>query len=157
MVSITRSWPIALSLLLAACADPQGSQVRQAALDGGDLVLDLDLRFTDTQMQALEHGIPLRLAVHLGGAAPDVAIELRYSPLSRQYELALPNDAGTRVFSSRARLLAALDRVVVNDVGAAQGVVRVELVSSALPAPLRLPALIDRDWRLATPPRTWGG
>lgn len=156
MASITRSWPIALSLLLAACADPQGSRIRAATLDGGDLVLDLDLRFTETQMQALEHGIPLRLAVHLGGAAADVAIDLRYSPLSRQYELALPSDAGARVFSSRARLLAALDRVVVNDVGAARGEARVELVSSALPAPLRLPALIDRDWRLATPAHAWG-
>jgi hypothetical protein len=30
------------------------------------------------------------------------------------------------------------------------------LVSSALPAPLRLPALIDRDWQLATPAQAWG-
>lgn len=157
MVSATRCWPIALSLLLAACNDPQGSRIRSIAHEGDDLVLDLDLRFTETQMQALDHGIPLQLAVHLGAAMPAAVIELRYSPLPRQYELQLPNDGGTRVFASRARLLAALDRIVIADVRDARGTARVELVSSALPAPLRLPALIDRDWQLATPTLAWGG
>lgn len=120
-------------------------------------MLDLDLRFTETQLQALDHGIPLRLAVHLDGAATDAMIELRFSPLPRQYELQLPNDGAVRVFASRARLLAALDRVVISDVVPERGSARVELVSSALPAPLRLPALLGRDWQLATPPRTWGG
>lgn len=152
---ITRCWLVAISLLLAACGDPQGSVIRSAAREGDDLVLDLDLRFTATQMQALDHGIPLRLAVHLGRAAPDAFVELHYSPLPRQYELVLP-DGASRVFASRARLLAALDRIVVADVRAARGAVRVELMSSALPAPLRLPALIDREWQLATPAMSWG-
>lgn len=119
-------------------------------------MFDLDLRFTETQLQALDHGIPLRLAVRLAGGPADAMIELRYSPLPRQYELQLPNADGTRVFASRARLLAALDRIVINDVVATRGSARVELVSSALPAPLRLPALIDRDWQLATPAHPWG-
>jgi hypothetical protein len=156
MVSITRCWLVATSLVLAACSEPQDSTIRSVAREGGNLVLDLDLRFTETQLQALDHGIPLRLAVHLGGAAPDAMVELRYRPLSRQYELQPANADGTRIFASRARLLAALDRIVINDIAATHGVVRVELVSSALPAPLRLPALIDREWQLATPPRTWG-
>lgn len=156
MASITRFWLVAISLMLAACSDPQGSTIRSITREGDDLVLDLDLRFTATQLQALEHGIPLRLAVHLGSAAPNALVELRYRPLSRQYELRLPNEDLARVFASRARLLAALDRIVINDVAATQGSARVELVSSALPAPLRLPALLDRDWQLATPARAWG-
>lgn len=142
--------------MLAACSDPQGSTIRSIAREGDDLVLDLDLRFTETQLQALDHGIPLRLAVHLGTAAPAALIDLRYSPLPRQYELVLANGGGPRVFASRARLLAALDRIVIADVRAARGNARVELVSSALPAPLRLPALIDREWQLATPALAWG-
>lgn len=154
-VSITRYWPLALSLLLAACHDPQGSTIRSAAREGDRLVLDLDLRFTDNQLQALDHGIPLRLAVQIDGAA-DAFVDLRYRPLPRQYELRLPNDAAPRVFASRARLIAALDRIVITGFSATSGSVRVALVSSALPAPLRLPALIDREWQLATPSRDWG-
>jgi len=142
--------------LLAACSDPQGSTIRSIAREGDDLVLDLDLRFTETQLQALDHGIPLRLAVHFGSTAPAALIDLRYSPLPRQYELVLANGGGPRVFASRARLLAALDRIVIADVRAVRGNARVELVSSALPAPLRLPALIDREWQLATPALAWG-
>mgnify|MGYP000968233792 CR=1 FL=1 len=126
-----------------------------AAREGDGLVLDLDLRFTDNQLQALDHGIPLRLAVQIDGAA-DAFVDLRYRPLPRQYELRLPNDAAPRVFASRARLIAALDRIVITGFSASSGSVRVALVSSALPAPLRLPALIDREWQLATPSRDWG-
>ena len=132
--SITRCWLVALSLLLAACSDPQGSAIRSIAREGDDLVLDLDLRFTETQLQALDHGIPLRLAVQLGSGAPDAFIELRYSPLPRQYELMLPT-GGARVFASRARLLAALERVVIADVA----------VSSAT---------FDFDATVASPPST---
>ena len=157
MASITRCWPIVLSLALAACGgDPQGSTLRSARIEDGALRLELDLRFTDTLLQALDHGIPLQLALHVDGASASVQrIELRYRPLSRQYELRLPGEADARVFASRARLLAALDRVVLSEVSAASGRVRVELVSSALPAPLRLPALIEREWQLATPQRSW--
>ena len=155
MASITRFWPVAISLLLVACSDPQGSTIRSAVLEGRALILDLDLRFTDTQLEALDHGIPLRLAVHLDDVRSDSLIELRYRPLPRQYELHQADTVSPRVFASRARLLAALDRIVIDDVDGDHGSVRVELVSSALPAPLRLPALIDRDWQLATPARAW--
>ncbi|MBK6726853.1 MAG: DUF4390 domain-containing protein [Xanthomonadales bacterium] len=118
--------------------------------------LELDLRFTDTLLQALDDGIPLLLAVQIDGAVASVQrIGLRYRPLSRQYELHLPGDAQPRVFASRARLLAALDRIVLGAVSADSGRVRVKLVSSALPAPLRLPALVEREWQLATPQRSW--
>jgi len=93
--------------------------------------------------------------VQIDGAA-DAFVDLRYRPLPRQYELRLPNDAAPRVFASRARLIAALDRIVITGFSATSGSVRVALVSSALPAPLRLPALIDREWQLATPSRDWG-
>ena len=97
--------------------------------------------------------------MQIDGAA-DAFVDLRYRPLPRQYELRLRNDAAPRVFASRARLIsrliAALDRIVITGFSATSGSVRVALVSSALPAPLRLPALIDREWQLATPSRDWG-
>ncbi len=158
MASITRCSLVALSLVLAACAgDPQGSSIRAARIDGDDrLALDLDLRFTATQLAALDHGIPLRLAVHSADARlPQQMIDLRLRPLARQYELRLPGETDARLFPSRSRLLAALDRVVVDGGHEAQGSVRVELVASALPAPLRLPAMIDREWQLATTPLPW--
>lgn len=159
MASTTRFWAIALSFALAACGgDPHGSTVRSARVEGDVLRLDLDLHFSDTLLQALDHGIPLQLEVQLAGTVANVQyIDLRYRPLSRQYELSLPGEAGARVFGSRARLLAALDRIVLPMTpAAAAGAVRVQLRSSALPAPLRLPALVEREWQLATPARPWG-
>lgn len=155
---ITRCSLIALSLLIAACGgDPQGSAIRAAQIDRDQrLALDLDLRFTATQLAALDHGIPLRLAVHDRDARlPTQFIDLRFRPLARQYELLLPNEPVARLFASRTRLIAALDRVVVDAGESASGAVRIELVTSALPAPLRLPALIDREWQLATPMQHW--
>lgn len=158
MAFITRSLSIALSLSLLACAgDPQGSTIRSARIDGDDrLELDLDLRFTETELTALDQGIPLRVAVH--SADTHVAqqiIELRFRPLARQYELLLPGQPVARLFASRPRLLAALDRVVVDGGRAQSGEVRLALIASALPAPLRLPAMIDHEWQLATPPLQW--
>lgn len=155
---ITRCSVAAISLAVAAChGDAQGSTIRSAQRDGDGLALDLALRFTATELTALDHGIPLRLAVRIDAEPPlDTAITLRYRPLSRQYELRLSGDADARVFASRERLLAALERVVVGDVAATRGQVRVALDRAALPAPLRLPALIDRDWQLATPAVAWG-
>lgn len=159
MAFSTRCWGVALSLALAACGgDPQGSSIRGVQAGGSSLSLDLDLRFTPTQIEALDHGIPLRLAIHVsgGGEHAQQQLEMRYRPLARQYELQLPNDANPRVFASRSRMLAALDRVLLQDLGFAPERARVELVSSALPPSLRLPALIDRDWQLATPTLAWG-
>ncbi len=156
MAFITRCLPIALSLLLTACPDSRGSSIRSILREGDALSIDLDLRFSATQLQALEHGIPLQLALYLDTQSAPAIIELHFSPLARQYELRLPGGRGTRVFASRARLLAALDRILLEDVQTPRGSAHIALVSSALPAPLRLPALIDREWQLATPALAWG-
>jgi hypothetical protein len=145
---------IALSLALVACGgDPQGSTIRSAQVGADSLILDLDLRFSATQLAALDHGIPLQLSVRIDGAGAHAlrTIEMRFRPLARQYELQLPSDSNPRLFASRARMLAALDRVRIDAIGFSAERARVELVSSALPPSLRLPALIDPDWRLATP------
>ncbi len=154
-VSITRCWLVALSLLLVGCGgDPQGSSIRAARLSDTQLQLDLDLRFTATQLDAVDQGIPLQLAITGAGTERRI-IELRYRPLARQYEWRFLDESAPRLYASRARLLAALDRIVIDDVRADAGKVRVALVSSALPAPLRLPALVDARWQLATPAHEW--
>lgn len=153
--SITRCWLVAFSLLLAGCGgDPQGSSIRAARVVDQQLQIDLDLRFTTTQLDAVDQGIPLQLAITGDGMRARV-VELRYRPLARQYEWRFLDEPSPRLFASRARLLAALDRIVVDDFHGDAGNVRVALVSSALPAPLRLPALIDARWRLATPAVRW--
>ena len=154
--SIMRYLLIALSLLLAGCgADPRGSEIRGAVFANGQLTLDLDLRFSETHLAALDHGIPLRLELAMAGA-PTRLVTLRFRPLARQYELQFSDEDAPRLHASRARLLAALDRIVIGNVTAPAGNVHIALDSSALPAPLRLPALIDSEWRLETAPKHWG-
>jgi Domain of unknown function (DUF4390) len=156
MVSIMRCLPIALSLVLAACGgDRRGSAIRSAVFVDGQLTLDLDLRFSDTHLAALDHGIPLRLALAVDGGQPRL-VTLRFRPLARQYELQFSDEAGPRLHASRARMLAALDRIVIGNVTATAGRVHIALDRSALPAPLRLPALIGDEWQLETAPMHWG-
>jgi hypothetical protein len=132
------------------------------------LETDLRLRFSRTMLDALDRGIPLVLQFELRGSAPDVhlserrRIELRYLPLAQQYRMHDLATGSERGFPRRTQLLAALDQVrlpLAPDwrVMATAGTLRVRctLDASALPAPLRLPALFDRDWRLATPEYAW--
>ncbi len=79
-------------------------------------------------------------------------LALRYSPLLRSYQLANDGQA-TQAFDLRNSVLAALENARLSWPDAAAcaeacgGRVRVRLDKAALPAPLRLPALTNRDWR----------
>ena len=92
--------------------------------------------------------------------------ELRYFPLTRQYQLRDPDGAETRSYAARASLIAAitdlrLDLPVNWSAPALQGgtaqrySLRIELERDNLPGALRLPALIDASWRLSTGSYTW--
>lgn len=152
-----------LLLLISACGVGDGearivSAVPNSAL--GTLDLKLALQLTDTQLQALDHGIALSFLFELvtpGKSRQTTRVALSYLPMARQYQLLVADQPG-RLFSSRVQLLAALDqvRVPLPDIEARSGVVTLHLDTGALPAPLRLPALFNPEWRLQTEPFLWG-
>ena len=123
------------------------------------------LRLSPTMLQALERGIPLRLAYHIewcaaSGRRPQgAALELRYLPLSRHYELRTVPSGTPQRFARRSALLGALDRVRLPlELAAADcgGRVAVALDLTALPTPLRFPAFLEpAQWRLVSAPLAW--
>lgn len=183
MVSIMRRWKSASALaLLAALAlagcdairaqRPGALEVRTARLaaDAGSAVLELglDCRFSGPAQDALEHGIPITLRVDLNaGRWPNRqrearSIELRYFPLSRRYQMRELGGTEARSFATPAYLNSALGalRIELPPTFAALPPatplsVRVQLDPAALPGPLRLPALFEPAWRLASPEYAW--
>ena len=95
---------------------------------------------------------------------------LRYFPLTRQYQLRDPGDdpsrdTETRNYPARALLIAALSDLRLglpadwpahtSSAGVQSYTLRIDLQRDNLPGALRLPALIDPDWRLSTGNFTW--
>ncbi|MEP6940153.1 MAG: DUF4390 domain-containing protein [Rudaea sp.] len=161
---------------------PEAFAIRSAAVERGSVSAQLDWRPSALMLDALDHGIALDFEVVLEarGAARfgwPVLVdrltwhrELRYFPLTRQYQLRDPDqdparDTDTRNYPARALLIAAMsdlrlglpadwpadaNRVVVQSYS-----LRIDLQRDNLPGALRLPALIDADWRLSTGNYTW--
>jgi hypothetical protein len=174
----------ALAGALCACshgASPRFA-VRSANIEHGVLAAQLDWRPSALMLDALDHGIALdfEVTVEAQGAAwmgwhrqlglATWRRELRYFPLTRQYQMRDPqNDAAhageTRNYPARASLVAAIsdlrldlpaDWVGAADAGAVQRyTLRIDLQRDNLPGALRLPALIDADWRLSTGIFAW--
>jgi Domain of unknown function (DUF4390) len=180
-----RLWTNALSifvLAIAGCAaarDPLPElAIRSAALsaqsDGAVLRMNLDWRPSAAMLDALDHGIALDLRVQLSvlgaprwGWRPDLAaltrhLQLRYYPLSRQYQLRESGGGEVRSFAARAALIAALENLrlplsvsTLTLEQAASYRLRVGLDTDALPGALRLPALIDPAWRMRSADFAW--
>jgi len=186
MGSIMRFWKKFLSTLFpvvlataAACSRPaEGARfsVREASVGGGTLTAQLDWQPSDALLDGLDHGIPLVFDISLSAQAPGKLgwatnlaeqrwrRELRYSPLTRQYQLRDPDGlrgAQTRSYAVRALVIAAVTdlRLPLDPaIGAAPAqryVLRIDLERNALPGALRLPALINADWRLSTGNYAW--
>ncbi|MGQ0800159.1 MAG: DUF4390 domain-containing protein [Pseudomarimonas sp.] len=158
-----------LLLLLAACSAPTPdrasiSSARALASAGGaDLEVVQQLRLSPAMLDALDAGIALRfnyaIAACDGTRLTRSLIELSYSALTRRYSLR-SGDGEHRYFARRSGLLAALDRIRLPLSGVeslhCDGVVHLELDLSALPTPLRLPAvLLPGEWKLISPPFAW--
>lgn len=103
---------------------------------------------------ALEAGLVLAFDVDWAladGRRLRQQLALRFSPLLRSYQLAQGTDP-PQAYALRNSLLAAMENARLRFAGAAPcqdacgGRVRVRLNPAALPAPLRLPALVDGDW-----------
>jgi hypothetical protein len=154
-------------VLLGGCLGETPDRARIASAQTRDsgagpvLEIEQQLRWSPRMLEALAHGIPLRLAYRLdcGDWLSQQFLELRYAPLQRLYTLR-SMDGRERRFGRRSALLAALDRVrlPLPDAlpRACRGGVRMALDLTALPTPLRFPALLwPHDWRLVSPRAPW--
>ena len=165
-------WKNAASLvllpMLAGCLGqtPERARILEAHVSGEGAATQLEvtqqLRFSPKMRAALEHGIPLRLTYRVSACERELllAIDLRYSPLNRHFELHRPGEAQARSFARSGALLASLDRVRL-PIGESfppgcSGEVAVGLDLTSLPTPLRFPAFLrPGDWRLVSPPTAW--
>lgn len=171
---------LAVALSLAACAplgDGASLGITNARVEtrgtGATLALECDWRPSAAMLEALDHGIVLALRIRLdrerrgfvGWRAADTAerhLELRYFPLTRQYQLRDLEQNSVRSFGVRAAALAAYsrlelalpDRAIVAGADERQRL-RIEFDSSRLPGALRLPVLVQREWWQPTVERTW--
>ena len=171
-------WKSALSILcllaLAACArTPGGLTVRAASVDAGVLNARLDWQPAANVLAALDHGIALDFVVrvraegdaYLGVLRPTLSrserhVELRYYPLSRQYQWRDLDRGETRSFAARALLLAALEDMRLplggfDTRGARRFTLAIALDRSTLPGALRVPALLGAEWRITSGDYSW--
>jgi hypothetical protein len=168
---------VLLAAMLVGCdalreQTPGSLMVRQAQLvsaaEGIRLDVDLDCRFNGPINDALEHGIPVTLDVHLQaeGSAGTLdnrrQVELRYFPLTRRYQLRDTGSGQVRSFPASGYLTDALAALhlplppTFADLPAGTRLrLGVQLDHSALPGALRLPAMLEPAWRLSAPEYTW--
>lgn len=120
------------------------------------LRLELGLELGPRATLALEAGLVLGFQVDwelADGRALTQTLWLRYSPLLRRYALAI-GERPSQQYSLRNSLLAAVENAQLSWPDQARcenacgGRARVRLAVNSLPAPLRLPALVQREWRL---------
>ncbi|MBX3726120.1 MAG: DUF4390 domain-containing protein [Xanthomonadales bacterium] len=147
-------------LALPGCGAGEAGGIEQAALERGDgrAELLLSIRLAPALREGLERGVPLTFRVETlaAGERRESRRELRYLPLTRQYQLREPLLDYSRSFDSAAAALAALERwPLPAPTGPGALGVRVRLDRTRLPAPLVLPAVFDRRWRLDSGHRTW--
>lgn len=177
MVFSMQLWKSVISILLclaaAACVSaPHAFVVRNAVVEGGTLTARLEWRPDARVLEALDDGIALQFNVSILAqrrtrwiwtatfAEQTRHLQLRYFPLTRQYQLRDLDLNQARSFSSRALALAALeDMRLPLSAWNARAVdlyhFEIALDRSALPGALRLPALFLPAWRLCSGDYTW--
>jgi hypothetical protein len=166
--------------LAAAPADDHGFRVLDASLERtGEyyaLNADLDYRFSETALGALDHGVPLALVVRLkvqrrrdywlDQTVLDESRRLfiRYHPLAKSYQLLLESGGVPKSFASLHALLAVLGEIRGWRVLATERVepgreywasLAVKLDIEALPLPLRPVAYVSPSWYLGSPWFRW--
>lgn len=171
-----RLWTKALSIFcciaLAACARAPGAlAVRSASIDGGVLSARIDWQPDASVLAALDHGIALDFIVSVAAKTPGMLgleksatqqrhLQLRYFPLSRQYQLRDLDLAQTRSFAARALALAAFEDLRLplpgwDAHGAQRYALDIALDRESLPGALRLPALLQPAWQLSSGEYAW--
>jgi len=161
--------------LAQATANDDGFRVVNAKtrnVDGSYLLsANVDYRFSERALEALENGVPLTIAVHLQVRASDAWIwdqsladqrlryRIRYKPLSERYLVSrLPDEKG-RTFVTRQAAIAALGELSGIYLVSAQRLssdehyevhLRASLDLEELPLPLRPMAYLRSGWKQST-------
>jgi len=170
-------WKSTTSILcciaLAACTGaPSAFVVRSAAVDAGTLAARLEWRPDARVLEALDNGIALQFDVRVKARGaptllgrPTLALQtrhlqLRYFPLSRQYQLRDLDLNQARSYAARALALAALEDLRLplpawNGANAEGFSLEIALDRDALPGALRMPALLLPAWRLCRGEYAW--
>jgi hypothetical protein len=162
---------ILCAIALAACARAPGAlAIRSANVDAGVLSAHVDWQPDAQVLAALDHGIALDFIVTVAARTPGALgsrtaqqqrhLQLRYFPLSRQYQLRDLDLAQTRSFAARALILAAFEDLRLplpgwDAHGAKNLALDIELDRDTLPGALRLPALLHPAWHLSSGDYTW--
>jgi hypothetical protein len=149
-------------ILLAGCSDAgRGCSIDEAIPNRvlGTLDMSISLQLNQTLLDALDHGIPLKFEFVVSfddGGNDTRTVQLSYLPMAKHYELRSDFFA-PRTFSSRLQLLAALDliRLPMSRPDSSRGRVSMHLDTTLLPAPMRLSAFFDSDWRLSSASTAW--
>ncbi|MGB0133934.1 DUF4390 domain-containing protein [Dokdonella sp.] len=139
-----------------------------AVAEGPRLELDLDCQLNGPISDALEHGIPITLDVHLQASSAQGMVhdqrqmELRYFPLTRRYQLRDTSTGELRSFAAYGYLTEALAALHLPLPGQFANLppgtrlrLDVGLDHAALPGALRLPAMLEPAWRLIAPEYVW--
>lgn len=168
-----KSTSILFCIALAACAGaPQAFVVRSASIEAGTLTARLEWRPDARVLEALDNGIALQfdIGVQAQGAATWLGrrklaaqtrhLQLRYFPLSRQYQLRDLDLNVARSYAARALALAALEdlRLPLPSWSAANAQryrLEVALDRNTLPGALHMPALFLPAWRLCRGEYAW--
>jgi hypothetical protein len=166
-----------LGLLLGGCAEQPGDYgftIRAVELQTGyqSLTARLDQRlvFSREAGEALVHGVPLTVSLDLelrDASKLSLLAEdqrryvIRYLPLSDHYQLVGPDGTATRTFPRLRHALAALSSLELEfrtgalAPGRYEFRTRIRLDERAMPAPMRLPALLSAQWQHNSEWSTW--
>jgi hypothetical protein len=136
-------WLLALSA--AACAGTL--TLNSAEQSGGRLRLGVHCVLAEPLLEALDAGVPLVFELRIRGAenAATHSIRMNYVPALERYELTTPEK--TQSFRLRVEMLDAFGALSFLAVPGANKV-RLHLSFAELPAPLRMPAMLDGAWWL---------
>ena len=169
-----------LLLFLAGAAWAEGFSVTEVKthLEGKVYVMEaqIDYRFSEAALEALDNGVPLTLDVHLqvrrksAWMWEDSLVDrhlrylIRYQPLSERYLVAELPDGPKQSFVSRAAAITALGELegiplLGSDRIKPDQLYQVELKTSldieALPLPLRPMAYLKPSWKLSSGWTEW--
>ena len=172
---------LVLACAIAGCGALAAQQpgtlvIRNARVAGTSdapmLEIGIDCKLSGPMQDALDHGIPLTFRIRIdasrwhllpSAARAEQRIELRYFPLSRRYQVRdLDAPIDVRSFATPGNLFASLNAMRLplpqEFATLASGVavrIGVALETESLPGALRLPAVFEPAWQLASPEYTW--